>query len=117
MERLMTNIPTVRAGLMASGVFAVGLFCASAATYAAPVNNEVMLINAKTGKCATIAGGVSRDNNVESVQFDCDRDPSRRWVLNERSGNNVFQIRNVETGKCLMIAGGGRHANNVVALQ
>ena len=96
--------------------FAIGLFCASAVTHAAPVNNEVMLVNAKTGKCATIAGGVSTDNNVESVQFDCDSDPSRRWTLSERGGN-IYQIRNVQTRKCLTIAGGVSTDNNVRALQ
>jgi cytolethal distending toxin subunit A len=112
----MTNIRRAPAGLVASGVLAIGLFYACAETYAAPINNEVMLVNAKTGKCATIAGGVSTDNNVESVQFDCDRDLSRRWMLNETTGN-IYTIRNVQTGKCLTIAGGVSTDNNVVALQ
>ncbi len=112
----MTNIRCTRTGLIASGIFAVALFSTSAVTYAAPVNNEVMLINEKTGKCATIAGGVSTANNVESVQFDCDRDPSRRWTLNE-TRTDIYQIRNVQTGKCLTIAGGESTDNNVVALQ
>jgi hypothetical protein len=30
------------------------------------------------------SGGTSTDNNVPSVQFDCDSDPSRRWT--PRSG-------------------------------
>ena len=106
------------AGLVASGVFVLGLSASqAAATHAAPVNNEVMLVNAKTGKCLTIAGGASPDNNVNTVQFDCDRDPSRRWMLNEMGGGNVYQIRNVKTGKCLTIAGGESHDNNVRALQ
>jgi len=85
-------------------------------SHADPVASEVMLVNAKTGKCATIAGGVSTDNNVESVQFDCDSDPSRRWKLNEMS-SGIYQIRNVQTGKCLTIAGGVSTDNNVTALQ
>ena len=48
------------------------------------IANELMLVNAKTGKCLTIAGGVSTDNNVEAVQFECDSDPSRRWTLKEQ---------------------------------
>src|SRR6266851_634923 len=114
----MSTILRAAARLAAPAALVLGLFCASgSATYAAPVNNEVMLINAKTGKCATIAGGLSTDNNVESVQFDCDRDPSRRWMLAERSGNNIYQIRNVQTGKCLTIAGGTVSDNNVRAVQ
>jgi cytolethal distending toxin subunit A len=106
------------AGPVASGVFVLGLFyAAGAVTYAAPVTNEVMLVNAKTGKCLTIAGGVSTDNNVESVQFNCDSDPSRRWTLNEMTGGNIYQIKNVQTGKCLTIAGGESTDNNVTALQ
>ena len=37
--------------------------------------------NAKTGKCLTIAGGTSPQNNLEAVQFDCDSDLSRAWRL------------------------------------
>jgi glutamine amidotransferase PdxT len=37
--------------------------------------------NVQTGKCLTIAGGVSTDNNVVAVQFDCDTDLSRRWTI------------------------------------
>jgi len=81
-----------------------------------PVANEVMLVNAQTGKCVTIAGGVSTDNNVEAVQFNCDSDPSRRWTLNEKTGGR-YQIRNVLTNKCLTIAGGVSTDNNVPALQ
>jgi hypothetical protein len=115
----MTTFHRPTAGLVASGVFALGLFCAVGAvkTQATPVLNEVMLINAKTGKCLTIAGGVSTDNNVPTVQFDCDQDPSRRWMLREMSGGNVYQIRNVRTGKCLTIAGGVSHDNNLPTLQ
>ena len=61
--------------------------------HADPVSNEVMLVNAKTGKCLTIAGGVSTDNNVEAVQFDCDSDPSRRWRLNEMTGGTSTRSR------------------------
>ena len=81
------------------------------------IAGEVMLVNAKTGKCLTIAGGVSTDNNVEALQFDCDSDPSRRWTLKAMNSGNVYQIKNVKTGKCLTIAGGVSTDNNVPALQ
>jgi hypothetical protein len=106
------------AGLVASVMFVLGLFCAAGAvTYAGPIANELMLVNVQTGKCLTIAGGVSTENNVEAVQFNCDSDPSRSWTLNEMSGGNIYQIRNVQTGKCLTIAGGVSTDNNVTALQ
>jgi hypothetical protein len=35
----------------------------------------------QTGKCLTIAGGVSTDNNVPALQFDCDSHPSRTWAI------------------------------------
>ena len=79
-------------------------------------NRPLALVNAKTGKCLTIAGGVSTGNNIEAVQFDCDTDPSRRWTL-RKMADSVYQIRNVQTGKCLTIAGGVSTENNVVALQ
>jgi hypothetical protein len=33
-----------------------------------------MLNNTTTGKCLTMAGGVSTDNKVPALQFDCDSD-------------------------------------------
>jgi phosphoribosylanthranilate isomerase len=85
--------------------------------HAQQIANDLMLVNAKTGKCLTIAGGVRTDNNVEAVQFDCDSDPSRRWTLKKMTGGNIYQIKNVQTGKCLTIAGGVSTDNNVTALQ
>ena len=83
----MTIFRRAPAGLVASGVFVLGLFyAAGAVTYAGPIANELMLVNVQTGKCLTIAGGVSTDNNVEALQFDCDSDPSRSWTLNETGG-------------------------------
>jgi cytolethal distending toxin subunit A len=35
----------------------------------------------QTNKCLTIAGGVSTDNNVGALQFNCDTDLSRRWTI------------------------------------
>ena len=67
--------------LVASGVFVLGLVYAAGVTHAAPVANEVMLVNAKTGKCLTIAGGVSTGNNVDAVQFNCDNDLSPQWTI------------------------------------
>lgn len=104
------------AGLIVPGAFALGLFLIAGATYAEPVVNEVMLVNAKSDKCATIAGGIVDTNNHPAVQFTCDNDPSRRWRLNETS-RGVYQIRNVQTGKCLTIAGGELSDNNRLAVQ
>jgi len=110
--------PRVPAGLLGSVVFVLGLFyAAGSVAYAGPIANELMLVNAQTGKCLTIAGGVSTDNNIEAVQFNCDSHPSRRWTLNETTGGSIYQIRNVQTGKCLTIAGGVSTDNNVTALQ
>jgi hypothetical protein len=74
-----------------------------------------LLINGKTGKCLTIAGGTSPANNLNAVQFDCDGDLSRSWHLNGVGG--AFQIQNAKTGKCLTIAGGTSPANNLEAVQ
>jgi cytolethal distending toxin subunit A len=107
----------VLAGLIASGPLAAAAFHVSlAASPALPAGAELALINVKTGKCLTIAGGVSTQNNVEAVQFDCDTDPSRRWTLSDEGGD-IYQIKNVQTGKCLTIAGGVSTDNNVTALQ
>jgi predicted secreted protein len=106
------------AGRVAAGFFMLGLFyAASTATHGQPIaNRPVMLINAQTGKCLTIAGGRSTNNNVTALQFDCDGDPSRSWAINA-TGGGTYQISNVQTGKCLTIAGGRSTDNNVEALQ
>ena len=75
------------------------------------------LKNVQTGKCLTIAGGMSTDNNVTALQFDCDDHPSRTWRISDVTGSGVYQIRNVQTSKCLTIAGGVSTDNNVTALQ
>ena len=90
------------AGLVASGVFSVGLFCAAGAVThgqrGQPITNQrVMLINTQTGKCLTIAGGRSTDNNVTALQFNCDGDPSRSWTIHAADASS-YQIRNVQTG-------------------
>jgi cytolethal distending toxin subunit A len=108
----MTISRRVLARLTPSIALVLGLIYPAGAVFA----SEVMLVNAKTNKCVTIAGGVSMDNNVQAVQFDCDSDPSRRWTLNH-TGGDIYQIKNVQTGKCLTIAGGVSTENNVPALQ
>ena len=114
----MTITRRTPVGFVASGVSILGLFYAAVAvTYGQPITNQrVMLINAQTGKCLTIAGGQSTENNVRALQFDCDGDPSRSWTINA-TGGGVYQVSNVQTGKCLTIAGGRSTDNNVAALQ
>ncbi|WP_214105014.1 RICIN domain-containing protein [Acrocarpospora catenulata] len=85
-------------------------------TQATASARQLMLVNVETGKCLTIAGGVSTDNNVHAVQYTCDTDLSRRWTLESGRGGGK-RIRNAQTGKCLTIAGGLSTANNVTALQ
>ncbi len=111
---IVTFFRGVRSGLFASGAVLLGLVSGSTLTYAAPV--EVMLINDKTGKCLTVAGGTTSNNNHPIVQFDCDNHPSRRWRLTE-TRTDVFQIKNVKTGKCLTIAGGETPNNNHPSVQ
>ncbi len=67
----MTIFRRTPARLVASGVVILGLFYAtSAVTYGQSITNQrVMLINAQTGKCLTIAGGRSTDNNVTALQY------------------------------------------------
>ena len=104
-----------------SSFFATGLMASALLLAVTPrdvsfaATKQMMLLNVQTGKCLTIAGGVSTDNNVTAVQFDCDKHPSRRWWITNIGG--AFQIRNVQTGKCLTIAGGVSTDNNVEALQ
>jgi cytolethal distending toxin subunit A len=110
-ERIMTNSPRLAAALFAGTVAAA---TASFAPDAAA--QDIMLVNGKTGKCLTIAGGTLSDNNIPTVQFDCDGDPSRRWRM-KQTGGGRYQFSNVKTAKCLTIAGGVSRDNNVTALQ
>ncbi|WP_264035474.1 RICIN domain-containing protein [Mycolicibacterium neworleansense] len=101
------------AGVALTGVCAVGLMFGPAAQAG---SRKALLANTQTGKCLTIAGGVSTENNVLALQFDCDGHPSRSWMLDDM-GDGTVQIRNVQTNKCLTIAGGVSTENNVRALQ
>jgi len=74
------------------------------------------LVNMKTNKCLTIAGGTSDANNLPAVQFNCDLDLSRKWAM-KNVGGGLIQIINSKTGKCLTIAGGTSTENNVTAVQ
>lgn len=78
----MTALGHVIARRVAPIALPLGMLCAAPEpSHAAPLGHDVMLLNAKTGKCLTIAGGVSTDNNVLAVQFSCDGDLSRRWTI------------------------------------
>ncbi|UZJ29347.1 RICIN domain-containing protein [Streptomyces endophytica] len=91
---------------------------AQPATDSAPaqISGTFQLINAQTGKCATVAGGVSTDNNVRLVQFNCDSHPSRRWIVTNSNGRSN-QVVNEQTRKCATVAGGVSTDNNVELVQ
>jgi cytolethal distending toxin subunit A len=110
------SIPLQARRFFAAGLWASGFLLAVASPHASlAASTPVMLINVQTGKCLTIAGGVSTENNVTALQFTCDSHPSRRWRLIKIG--STFQIKNLQTGKCLTIAGGVSTENNVTALQ
>ncbi|MFE0512764.1 RICIN domain-containing protein [Streptomyces sp. NPDC058964] len=88
-------------------------------THSAPARiaeGTYQLVNLETGKCATVAGGVSTGNNLGLVQFDCDMHPARRWELTHWNGDS-YQLVNVGTGKCATVAGGVSRANYVGLVQ
>jgi cytolethal distending toxin subunit A len=103
-------------GLLAAKLLAAGLLAAAPIDVSFAGRNLGVLINGKTGKCLTIAGGTSPANNLTAVQFDCDGDPTRGWFLKDVGGDAV-QIQNAKTGKCLTIAGGTSPQNNLEAVQ
>ena len=102
-------------GLFAAKLLAAALLAAAPIDASLAASDLGLLINGKTGKCLTIAGGTSPANNLAAVQFDCDGDLSRSWHFN-RVGV-AFQVQNAKTGKCLTIAGGTSPANNLEAVQ
>ena len=110
----MTDIRHVAAGV--AGIF-MAIACTGGVPTLAAAGKDYTLVNAKTGKCLTIAGGSSTDNNVVAVQYKCDGDPSRQWTISPKNFKDTFQIANFKTGKCLTIAGGVSTQNNIQALQ
>ncbi|MEV6007682.1 RICIN domain-containing protein [Streptomyces sp. NPDC051976] len=91
---------------------------ARSGTHNAPAiaSGDYQLVNVQTGKCATVAGGVSTDNNVPLVQFTCDSHPSRHWFIAANPGSGRHFI-NGETDKCATVAGGVSTDNNVPLVQ
>jgi len=71
---------------------------------------EFFLRNVNSGRCLTLAGGGTA-LNLPAVQYHCDTDPSRHWVLNNIAGTNKWFIKNVNSGLCLTLAGGGKALN------
>lgn len=74
------------------------------------------IVNVQTGKCATVAGGTTTENNHDLVQFDCDTHPSRRWKVTNFDGSS-YQLINAQTGKCATVAGGTSSENNLRLVQ
>ena len=62
----MTNLRHVGAALVMT---VLAIACAVGTVEGAPAAKEYMLINAKTGKYLTNAGGTLSDNNIVAVQF------------------------------------------------
>ena len=102
-------------GLFAAKLLAAALLAAAPIAASLAASDLGLLINGKTGKCLTIAGGTSPANNLTAVQFDCDGDLSRSWFV--KNLGRMSQIVNAKTGKCLTIAGGTSTNNNVAAVQ
>ena len=102
-----------------SATTVIGLVAAIAsfgfAHAAVPVGQPVMLVNVKTGKCLTIAGGTSTANSLPTVQYNCDEDLSRRWVITQAGGG--YQVKNARTNKCLTVEGGTSSENNLRTVQ
>jgi hypothetical protein len=48
-------------------------------------NEDALLVNAHSHKCLTIAGGSDAENGM-AVQYDCDRNLSRRWAVRVVAG-------------------------------
>ena len=80
--------------LVTAKLLAAVLLAAAPIDASRAANGTKLLINGKTGKCLTIAGGTSPANNLEAVQFDCDGDLSRSWHLN--GVGDAFQIHECE---------------------
>jgi ricin-type beta-trefoil lectin protein len=77
---------------------------------AAPPSGRVAIMNAHSNLCLSPAGG-NRNLNDETVQFNCDSDPSRFWSFTVVGGDQV-EITNLNSGLCLTVAGGNTVRND-----
>jgi hypothetical protein len=69
-------------GALAAAMTAIAGMALSTPTASAnpapPPLGTKKIVNYKSGKCLTLAGG-GLDNNIHANQYDCDPDPSRLW--------------------------------------
>ena len=77
---------------------------------AAPPSGRVAIMNAHSNLCLSPAGG-NRNLNDETVQFNCDNDPSRFWSFTHLGGD-IVEITNLNSGLCLTVAGGNTQRND-----
>jgi cytolethal distending toxin subunit A len=77
---------------------------------AGPPSGRVAIMNAHSNLCLSPAGG-NRNLNDETVQFNCDADPSRFWSFTQLGGD-VVEITNLNSGLCLTVAGGNTQRND-----
>jgi hypothetical protein len=77
---------------------------------AAPPSGRVAIMNAHSNLCLSPAGG-NRNLNDETVQFNCDADPSRFWSFT-LLGGDIVEVTNLNSGLCLTVAGGNTERND-----
>jgi len=78
------------------------------------VADHYKIKNVATGRCLTIAGGVNPANYIRALQYECDDDPSRTWVVTH-AGGGLYEIRNRQTRKCLSLSDRDSPENSVRA--
>ena len=81
----------------------------SAGLAAPPPEGRHQIANANSGLCLSPAGGTS-NRNEQIVQFTCDADPSRAWMIEPIEGN-VVKVLNAKSGQCIAVAGGSSERN------
>lgn len=95
---------TVLVGVAGVAIAAAITPPASAATY-------YNLVNHKSGKCMSVAGGGSTANGAKIVQWTCNAKGEQLWY---RVGD---QLKNRKSGKCLSVSGGGSSDNGAELVQ
>ncbi|MEU7838711.1 hypothetical protein [Nonomuraea sp. NPDC049129] len=86
MKSHILRTAAVIAPLLALGATTATPASAAPSSTAVWAASNVQLVNWQTGKCLTIAGGVSTENNIEAVQYTCDSHPSRFWEIRDYYG-------------------------------
>ncbi|GAA1356193.1 hypothetical protein GCM10009612_21920 [Streptomyces beijiangensis] len=89
-------------GVLATGAAAALLSLGAGTSSAGQSAVYSQLVNVKSGKCLSLAGGGSTANNTSAIQYTCGSGDEMYWAFDSKG---LLNFKN--TDKCLSTEGGG----------